>query len=97
MKLDPWKINSFLAQCSNLIPPKGTKKTFGFLVFSGVSNGNTGQKWVKDINNIKQILKRNRKMEVWMPAHIEYAKRTFNMLILLTKNYNVFSTRTPLL
>ena len=36
-------------------------------------------------------------MEVWMPALIEYAKRTFNMLLLLTKNYDVFSTRTPLL
>ena len=32
-----------------------------------------------------------------MLAHVEYAKRTFNKLALLTKNCNVFFARTLLL
>ena len=32
-----------------------------------------------------------------MPVHVECAKRTFNMFTLLTKNYNVFFSQTPLL
>ena len=32
-----------------------------------------------------------------MPAHVECAKRTFNVLALLTKNCNVFFSQTRLL
>ena len=32
-----------------------------------------------------------------MPAHVECAKSTFNILVLLTKNRNVFFSQTPLL
>ena len=32
-----------------------------------------------------------------MPAHVKCAKRTFNVLTLLTKNCNVIFSRTPLL
>ena len=46
---------------------------------------------IKDINNIKQIWKRNKKNESVMPVHVEYAKGTFNVLALLTKTAMYFS------
>ena len=47
---------------------------------------------IKGIRNIKHILKRKKNGSV-MPVHVEYAKRTLNVLALLTKNCNVFSLR----
>ena len=43
----------------------------------------------KGMGNIKQIQKTNKDGSV-MPAHVECAKRTFNALALLTKNYLFF-------
>ena len=44
----------------------------------------------------KVILNNNKRMEEcqcrMMPANLEWAKRTFNVLALLTKNYNFFGT-----
>ena len=48
---------------------------------------------IKDIGNIKKILKINKNESV-MPAHAECTNRTFNVLALLTKNCNVFFSRT---
>ena len=49
---------------------------------------------IKDIGNIKQIYKRNKKNGSVMPAHVECV---FNVLALLTKNCDVFFPWTPFL
>ena len=46
----------------------------------------TSNKFKKEIKNGKVV-----------PAHVEYAKGTSDVLALLTKNWNIFSSRTPLL
>ena len=51
---------------------------------------------IKGTGNIKQILNRKKNGSV-MPVHVECAKPTFNMLTLLTKNFNIVFSRTPLL
>ena len=49
---------------------------------------------IKDIGNIKQIQKKiKNKKRIARLAHVEYAKRTFNVLALLTENCNVFGHR----
>ena len=52
---------------------------------------------IKNIANIKHIQNRNKKNGSVMSSHVKCAKRTFNMLALLTKNYNVFFSWTLLL
>ena len=47
---------------------------------------------IKGIGNIKQILKRNKKNGSVVPVHAECAKRTFNVLALLFKNYFLSDT-----
>ena len=46
---------------------------------------------IKGIGNIKQIQKKEKKNGSVTPVHVGCAKRTFNVLALLTKNCNVFS------
>ena len=49
---------------------------------------------IKNIGIIKEILKRTKEYRSMMPAHVECAKRTLNMLASLTKDYNVFFSAT---
>ena len=46
---------------------------------------------IKGIGSIKQIQKRNKENGSVMPVQVECAKRTFNVLLLSTKNCNAFS------
>lgn len=55
----------------------------------------TNTRKIKHTSCIKKILKRNKKVEVWlMSAHVEYVKRKFRMIHLWTKNSNAFFSET---
>ena len=43
---------------------------------------------INDIDNIKQILKRDKKNGKVVPAHVKCTKHVFNLFVLLTKNCN---------
>ena len=43
---------------------------------------------INDIDNIKQILKRDKKNGKVVPTHVECTKHVFNLFVLLTKNCN---------
>ena len=45
---------------------------------------------IKDIGSVKQFFLKKIKSGSVMSAHVECAKHSFNVLALLTKNYNVF-------
>ena len=74
--------NFFLKGTSNLEPDPGKIKD----IISNIKK----KKLKRNNNNI------NKENRCVMPANVEYAKREFNIMALLTKNCNVFFSRTQL-